>query len=106
MRIEEGILRAKCVAAIDDELSIGDLESAIKIIRECGCRSCLSIAKMLHVGAYRSVAIFNQLERIGVVSVQSFNFGDRMFHPEKAMDGFEKIILSVKSTNIASRRAN
>lgn len=106
IRIEEGILRAKCVAAIDDELSIDDLESAVKIIRECGCRSCSSIAKMLHVGAYRSVAIFNQLERIGVVSVQSFNSGDRMFHPEKAMDGFEKIISSVKSTNIASRRAS
>lgn len=106
IRIEEGILRAKCVAAIDDELSIDDLESAVKIIRECGCRSCSSIAKMLHVGAYCSVAIFNQLERIGVVSVQSFNSGDRMFHPEKAMDGFEKIISSVKSTNIASRRAS
>lgn len=105
-RIEEGILRTKCVAAIDDGLSIDDLESAVKIIRKCGYCSYPLLAVKLHWGHDHTYAVISRLKRIGVVSTQSFNSECGMYHPEKAMDGFEKVISSVKSTNLASRQVS
>ena len=102
-KIDEYMLRAKCLFEIGDELSLDDLKTGAKAVLKRDYCSYSWFSKTLHIGAYRTAAIFNQLERIGAVSSLDEEGVDRTFAIKMDLDEFEKIISSAESTDSANR---
>ena len=101
-KIDEYMLRAKCLFEIDDELSLNDLKTGAKAVLKRDYCSYSWFSRTLHVGAYRTAAIFNQLERIGAISSLDEEGGDRTFAVKMDLDEFEKIISLAESTDSAN----